>query len=137
MKIVINKCFGGFGLSHEAIMLYAKLSKFKLYPFVAKMTNNGNMDYKHFESYHGQDCIVCHYSKKPLKKDGTYIEDSYFSNNDIERNDPILIKVVKKLGEKANTPCSKLDIVEIPDDVEWEIDDYDGQESVHEKHRSW
>lgn len=22
-------------------------------------------------------------------------------------------------------------------DVDWEISDYDGQESVHEKHRSW
>ena len=24
MKIVINNCHGGFGLSHEAMMLYAK-----------------------------------------------------------------------------------------------------------------
>ena len=26
---------------------------------------------------------------------------------------------------------------EIPDDVEWEIDDYDGIETIHEVHRSW
>ena len=28
-------------------------------------------------------------------------------------------------------------IVEIPDGIEWEIWDYDGKESVHEKHRHW
>ena len=28
-------------------------------------------------------------------------------------------------------------IIEIPDDIEWEIDNYDGIESIHEKHRSW
>jgi len=28
-------------------------------------------------------------------------------------------------------------VVDIPDDIEYEIDDYDGIESVHEAHRSW
>lgn len=27
--------------------------------------------------------------------------------------------------------------VEIPDGIEWELDEYDGLESVHECHRSW
>ncbi len=30
-EIVINKCFGGFGLSHKAIMRYVKLKGIKLY----------------------------------------------------------------------------------------------------------
>ena len=41
------------------------------------------------------------------------------------------------LGEKANTRFSDLKIVEIPDGVDYEIDEYDGIESIHEKHRSW
>ena len=30
MKVVINKCYGGFGLSHEAIMLYSDAAKLNL-----------------------------------------------------------------------------------------------------------
>ena len=41
------------------------------------------------------------------------------------------------MKEKANGPCASLEIVQIPDDVEYEIDEYDGSESIHEVHRSW
>lgn len=56
---------------------------------------------------------------------------------DIERNDPNLVKVVESLGEEANGQFSRLKVVEIPDDIEWFIDDYDGVETIHEKHRIW
>lgn len=56
---------------------------------------------------------------------------------DIERTDPNLIKVVENLGEEANGPSSRLKVVEIPDDVDWYIEDYDGVETIHEKHRIW
>jgi hypothetical protein len=61
----------------------------------------------------------------------------YFSYYDLERDDPNLIKVVEKLGGKANGRFAKLNIVEIPDGIDYEITDYDGRESVEEKHRSW
>ena len=32
---------------------------------------------------------------------------------------------------------SDLKVVEIPDDVEWEIEEYDGNEWVSEVHRCW
>lgn len=53
------------------------------------------------------------------------------------RSDPILVQTVEELGEKANGSCAKLKVIEIPDDIEWEIDEYDGMESVRECHRSW
>ena len=84
MKVVINRCFGGFGLSQEA-----------------------------------------------MKRLG--IEYDW----EISRSDSKLIKVVEELGEKANGYCADLKVVEIPDDVEWVIEDYDGIESIHEKHRVW
>lgn len=62
---------------------------------------------------------------------------SDFYDRDIPRNDPILVQVVQKLGEKANDGISCLRVVEIPDDVEWYISDYDGIESVEEVHRTW
>ena len=54
-----------------------------------------------------------------------------------ERNDPILVQVVEELGEISWADYSRLKIVEIPDDVQWTIEDYDGIESVHEVHRVW
>lgn len=33
--------------------------------------------------------------------------------------------------------CADLKIVEIPDDVEWVIEEYDGIEYVSEVHRTW
>jgi len=56
---------------------------------------------------------------------------------DIERNDPDLVSVVEELGEKANGPDARLKVVEIPDYVEWYIEEYDGCEHVAEEHRRW
>lgn len=55
----------------------------------------------------------------------------------ISRTDENLISVVEELGEESWAKFSKLKIVEIPDDVEWEIAEYDGVEWVAEKHRVW
>ena len=45
--------------------------------------------------------------------------------------------MIEELGELANGRCAELRIVEIPDDVEWEINEYDGMETVDECHRKW
>lgn len=137
MKLVINKCFGGFSLSHDAVMLYAKLSGFNLYAFVDADKPDGSLDFGHFEPYHGGDPFTIHYSKSPLNKNRTYNDGDYFSDRDIDRADPNLIKVVNQLGEKSNGRCAQLSVIEIPDGVDYEIDEYDGLESIHEKHRSW
>ena len=58
--------------------------------------------------------------------------------NEVDRNDPRLVNCVETLGGSvAGGTFSVLDIIEIPDDVEWEIDEYDGYEHVTEKHRTW
>ena len=142
MKIVINNCFGGFGLSMKGEKLYAKLKGFEL--FFYKQTK-----YKHS---HGEDeyvKIVEESSKNflfmsALKVDLgektnklTYKDGEYFSCSDISRTDKDLIKVVETLGSKANGQCAELQIIEIPDGIEWEIDEYDGNETIDEVHRSW
>ena len=57
--------------------------------------------------------------------------------NDIPRDDPRLIQVIEELGERASGKYSVLKIVEIPDGVEWEIQENLGYEWVAEKHRIW
>lgn len=56
---------------------------------------------------------------------------------EIERADPLLVEVVERLGRAASGTYARLKVVEIPDDVEWTIHDYDGLEWVAEKHRTW
>lgn len=110
MKVVINRCWGGFGLSHEAVMRYAELKGFENFRFEEE---------KFFSKYY-------------------YIDNElFFSQYGIERNDPVLIQVVEELGENANGQCAELKIIEIPDDIFWEIQEYDGMETVVESHRSW
>lgn len=57
------------------------------------------------------------------------------------RNHPLLVKVVEELGGGHGTGASgrfaNLEVVEIPDNIEYEIDEYDGIETIREKHRTW
>lgn len=101
MKIALNKCFGGFGVS-EAV--YAELG----------MEWNG---YGYLEN-----------------EDFGIEDDNYLAY----RRHPKLIAAIEKVGEKeASGQLAEVRIVDIPDGIEWEIYEYDGIETVHEKHRSW
>jgi len=137
-KIVINTCFGGFGLSYEAMMLYAEKKGMALYAFTEKRNESGHLLMEEFELYvpEKRKPFLIHYSTKPLKN-GKYEEKSYFSDSDIPRDDPALVEVVQELKERASGTHAELSIVEIPDDVEWEIEEYDGTEHIAEKHRTW
>lgn len=46
----------------------------------------------------------------------------------LDRHDPILIQVVKELGERADGPSARLSIEKVV--MGYEINDYDGKESV-------
>ena len=54
------------------------------------------------------------------------------------RTAPELIEAIEKIGVKESTgELSKLKVIKIPDDVEWYIQNYDGNETIHKKHRIW
>lgn len=112
MKVVINTCFGGFGLSHQAVLAYAKTKDIKLV----------------WEEKFG----LKHYCTDLEKMNQTY-----FSVYHILRNDPDLIAIVEKLGNKSFGKAAQLMVIEIPDGISWSIEEYDGVESIHENHRSW
>jgi hypothetical protein len=101
MKIVINRRWGGFGVS-EAV-----------------------------------------YNELGIPWDGY----GYISNLDLDiesedyqqyRAHPLLIQAIEKVGlEESSGTHALLKIVEIPDDVDWYIDDYYGMEKVHQQHCTW
>jgi len=70
-----------------------------------------------------------------LKEKGVQIDSVY---GEIERNNPFLVEVVEQLGKKANGGgVANLKVVEIPEDVKWYVEEYDGYERVAEQHRTW
>ena len=54
-----------------------------------------------------------------------------------DRTNPKLVECVETLGKAANGAFADLKVVEVPDDVEWDIENYDGVEWVSEAHRTW
>ncbi len=65
------------------------------------------------------------------------INEVDYWRGEIERDDPILIQVVDKFGEAANGSCAKLRIIEIPEEIDWQVEEYDGMEWVAQKHQTW
>lgn len=65
------------------------------------------------------------------------ITDGKFYVCNIPRDDTYLVKVVRELGMAANGSCANLKIVEVPADVDWIVQDYDGEEWIAEVHRTW
>lgn len=141
MKIAINNCHGGFGLSEDAIDLYIKLKGLNLFKHQNTEWNcisYFTVPYEEYYKVHKNDMTKTEWPGQS-EGYGRYMDSNAlcWSERDIERNDSILIQVIEQLGEKVNTKYSELKIVEIPDDVEWQIDEYDGLEWVAEKHRIW
>jgi hypothetical protein len=59
-------------------------------------------------------------------------------DDDSQRASVHLVRVVEELGAAAaGSSSSELKIVDVPDDVEWTIEEYDGIEWVAEVHRTW
>lgn len=59
-------------------------------------------------------------------------------NYQVSREDPRLIDYIERHGSAAASgPYSKLRVVEIPSDVRYTIEDYDGREHIAEVHRTW
>ena len=62
-----------------------------------------------------------------------------FSKDERVRVDPGLIKVLEELGDKAFGEYGSFIVADfdIPEDVDWYIDEWMGEEFVRERHRIW
>lgn len=101
MKVVINTCYGGFGLSKKALEMYSVLK----------------------------------YGENFVKNVGGYfhidpVDATIYDDDEISRDDPLLVQVVEELGDASWCEFSRLTVKEIPDGSEWEIEEYDGRESL-------
>lgn len=135
-KIVINNCFGGFCLSNEGIKYFAKLKGIQeLYFYKEESGEIQKVDEE--SSSFLVTPLTIDIGEKPTYEEYYKAIDHYYYSPEFKRDDLDLIKTIDDLGEKASGDFSNLKIVEIPDDVEWQIEEYDGNEWVAEKHRTW
>lgn len=145
MKLVINKCYGGFGLSANAIKRIAELGSTALEITDVKEYFGGNHEKwadtwgKRYQEELAQsvdigDGFMADKHGSTLYKDGKAYS---FPRDDKSRTDPILVQVVEEMGDVANGGFARLKVVEIPDGTQWELSEYDGIERVHEVHNSW
>ena len=141
-KVILNKCYGGFDVSIETYKLYAKKKGLNLYFYDYDYDySEGIQDiYKKIgepnDTRYFLHCFIKDMGDNVVISDDDYKKYSLWLNRDY-REDPTLIEVVEELGEKASSPYSNLRIVEIPDDLDYVIDDDDGIETLHEKVREW
>jgi len=126
MKVVINRCGGGFGASENGFerMIELGLS-------VTFTDRDGEV--------RKESAFITHWirdrSHSSTDPRYTFTHEHQYDNE--LRTHPALIRTVEELGNAVNNRFSKLEIVEVPDDVLWKINQYAGFETVEEKHRSW
>lgn len=118
-KIVYNNCYGGFGLSIEAIKwLENNATDESVRTFLkekrAEIEKSAEPNLKKWITIEGlmETCLMYEYNEKGLP-----------------RHHKDLVACVEALGDKANGICSKLKIYELNENI-YKIDEYDGWETV-------
>jgi hypothetical protein len=140
-KIVINTTRGGFGLSPAATLeLYGRGSTavlaHRVEDFFPDKGDGSAFDLDE-QKYRWREYLSL---GAPLNPFQTYFSmDGRFvlTYREIARDDSDLVEVVEKLGAKANGPLATLEVIEIPHDVVWQLEECEGFEHVAEAHRTW
>lgn len=143
-KVVINKCYGGFALSFEAMdMLYRRKNPGKkLYLYTAKpdedfeswvytKIDNPDQDpesrvFTAVSEDFGDTVKREMFAEDRFSEYSVYGSDLYSS-----RHDKDLVEVVETLGsERASGDYAKLVVVDLEENNKYRIHEYDGLESV-------
>jgi hypothetical protein len=144
MEILLNKCYGGFGLSDKAKYEIAKRKGLTLYMYVALGDDFGG-DY---EFVSDEDFLSGKYSSGSsafknivwcTKDLGYKVIDEDVRNNiykgwddeETHRTDKDWVEAVKKLGASASALLADLAVISIPDGYYYTINDYDGVETCY------
>jgi hypothetical protein len=115
MKVVINKCYGGFGLSDKAVEACIALGM---------TVGDENSEGKDFVKFSKPQFGHCYLEMGRTKK---------------IRCDPRVVQVVEQLGSEAYGDFAELKVVEIPfyGPDGWDIEEHDGMEWIAETHSNW
>ena len=143
-KVVINKRFGGFGISPEALYELIKM-KSKCVKKTPVKKYYGGKDGDWQARYKKDIETRCHkfkdgfliYDMLGVLYKNDYAYHLMYQYEKIFRTNSDLIAVVEQMKEKANGCGAKLKVVKIPNGVDFTIEEYNGREHVAEEHRTW
>ena len=128
-KVVFNQCYGGFGLSKEAVQRYWELKEQQVW--IEDDRCGGYTVYlvppeERLKPKNTEEFYAMSFSERVAYNQAYSAQTWYYSN--VDRHDPILVQVVEELGDKANGEYAKLRIAQVSGP--YRIDEYDGFESV-------
>ena len=141
IPIVINTTYGGFSLSHEAMLHYLAQKIERDHPkhqvLWVKTSSLYSSYYivpagfpyagKHTEHHAERDAAI-----EAGLRSGVVL---YINDRDIPRHDPLLIHTIRTLGEEASSgECAQLEIRTIIFDTKNVIKVHDGKEHITMQH---
>lgn len=132
MKVVINICYGGFGLSFAGLKRYyeIKFPERKLYCYNRDFytdiyTKVSEDEYDSFCTDIFDKDFGSTFNANDIDED--VFNDHFVFSHDIKRTDPALVQVVEELGDKADGEYAELKVVEFSSN-KYRICEYDGME---------
>lgn len=136
-QVVINACFGGFGLSDEGMRAYWGRKGKAVHAVGSSIFTSHFDEPMPPEFMLPEDGLLMRRDHPEYARYNQWYLDHVLENSGIPRDDPDLVAVVEELGEKASGRCASLQVVVIPADVKWRVEEYDGNEHIAEEHRTW
>lgn len=115
-KVVYNACYGGWGVHEDAVKW---------------MREQGDEEAKE-ATISGE-----------LYSDGSGPKESFFKTvhlHELSRTNELLVELVEGTADydgRVSGDNADLRVAEVPDGVEWEVDEYDGIETVREVTRTF
>lgn len=126
-RVVYNNCFGGFGL-HEDVVKWVRENRDSLEEEYAD-EDIDNIAERTISGEYYPD------GSGPKREYSTYVHPYR-----LDRENPLLADIVEGKTEydgQVSADVSSLRVAEVPDGVEWTIEEYDGSETVRETARTF
>jgi len=152
MKVVLNKCYGGFVPSHEAVIRYAERKGVEVFPYIFTKVEYGyefrKADAEAVRAYDKEHTTWGWSNVLFLTKDrGAKFEDVTDAirkdvmdvDDDELRFDPDFIATVEEMGHDASMYTSELRVIEFepPEGFVPKVIDNDGMETLVDGRWCW
>jgi hypothetical protein len=152
MKIVVNKCYGGYLLSPKAVARMAELRGQKAYFFIGGF---GTQPHRQVSMRRAEKEWLWSAFNTPTPQTppdarawASMSDEERKEANDAcraemldrrpdPRHDLLLVQVVEELGDEADGAHADLEVVEVPDGIKYEILEHDGFETICEVGHFW